>query len=183
MKINIKEVLISALALAVISGGVTAALAGTNALTKETIAKANAEAETESRKQVIKADSFDKATLTDDGQEIVYYSAKKDGNLVGYVFTVSSTGKSSGLIVMTGISVDGGITGVTVTDDKETAGYVKKVKDNGFFDRFLDKDASKGFHLGENIDGVSQATKTSKGVTEGVNKAVEYFNNYVKGGQ
>ncbi|HCA29871.1 MAG TPA: hypothetical protein DEP23_10035 [Ruminococcaceae bacterium] len=183
MNINIKEIVVSALALAIISGVANAALAGTNAMTKDTIAQANQKAETESRRQVIDADSFEKGILNNDEQQVVYYSAKKDDNIVGYVFTVSSTGKSSGLVVMTGISVDGGITGVTVTDDNETAGYVDMIQEGGLFDGFIGKNTSQEFSIGKNIDAVSQATKTSKGVTQGVNQAVEYFNRINKGGQ
>ena len=182
-RINIKESIISAVALAVISGGVTAALAATNALTEQTIAKANQKAETESRQQVINADSFEKQSLTDDGQEVVYYKAVKDGELAGYVFTVSSAGKSSGLVVMPGISAVGVISGVTVTVDNETAGYLDMIREAEFFKRFLGRDASEKFYLGKNIDGVSHATKTSKGITEGVNRAVDLFNKYLKGGQ
>ena len=174
---NIRDILISSVSLAVIAGVVTAALAGTDALTKNTIAQRNEQAETEARLQVIEAESFEKQTLTDaEGKEIVYYAARKGTETVGYVFTVTSTGKSSGLVVMTGIAADGRVTGVTVTDDNETAGYVDKVKKGGLFDAFRDKETTDGgFTLGEDIDGISQATKTSRGVTEGVNKAVAYY--------
>ena len=121
-KKNIKDIVISASALAVMAGGVTAALAGTNALTKDTIAARNEETENKARLQVIEADDFEKQTLTAEGEEVVYYAAVKGGETVGYVFTASATGKSSGLVVMTGISSEGKITGVTVTDDNETAG-------------------------------------------------------------
>ena len=169
---NIKDILISAGSLALIAGVVTAALAGTNALTKDTIAQRNEQAETEARLQVIDAEAFEKQTLTDtDGKEVVYYAAKKGEETVGYVFTVSSTGKSSGLVVMTGIAADGKVTGVTVTDDNETAGYVDKVKKGGLFDAFREKAAADGgFTLGEDVDGIS-----SRGVTDGVNKAVAYY--------
>ena len=119
-----------------------------------------------------------------DGQEVVYYTALQGGETVGYVFTVSTTGKSAGLTVMTGISADGKITGVTVTDDNETAGYVDKVRDGGLFDRFMGQEAPDGgFTLGKDIDGVSQATKTSRGVTDGVNQAVAYYQQIQKGAE
>ncbi|HIW74949.1 MAG TPA: FMN-binding protein [Firmicutes bacterium] len=176
-KKSIRDIAVSAAALALIAGGVTAALAGTNALTADTIAARNEEAETQARLQVIDADSFEKQTLTSaDGEEVTYYAALQEGETVGYVFTVSATGKSAGLVVMTGISADGRITGVTVTDDNETAGYVDKVREGGLFGRFQDREAPDGgFTLGEEIDGVSQATKTSRGVTDGVNRAVAYY--------
>ncbi len=172
-----KDTAVAAAALAIIAGGVTAALAGTNALTAGTIAARNEEAENQARLQVIDADDFEKRTLAgDEGEEVVYYEALRDGETVGYVFTVSTTGKSAGLTVMTGISADGKITGVTVTDDNETAGYVDKVKDGGLFEGFQDKAVPDGgFVLGEDVDGVSQATKTSRGVTDGVNRAAAYY--------
>lgn len=183
MKIDFKEILISAGALAIIAGGVTAALAGTNALTESKIAQMNEEAATKARMQVIDADSFEKQTLTDNGQEITYYEAVKDGQVVGYVFSVSSQGKSSGLVVMTGISTEGAITGVAITEENETAGYVDKVKKGGLLDRIKEAGTAGELHLGDNVDGVSQATKTSKGVVAGANQAVTYYTTYLKGGQ
>jgi electron transport complex protein RnfG len=181
--INIKEIIICAASLAILSGGVTAALAVTNAATKDTIATINQSHQTESRKLVIDADFFEEQTFNENGEEISYFTAKKDDSLVGYVFTVSSSGKSSGLIVMTGVSVDGKITGVVIADENETAGYIDKVKKDGLLDRLAGWDSNLKILLGENIDGVSQATKTAKGITDGVNKAIHYFNTYIKEGQ
>ncbi len=176
-----REILISALALMVIAGVVTAALAGTNALTKDTIAARTEEIETAARKTVISADEFEKAELSDEGETVVYYIAKKEGKAVGYVFTAQSSGKSSGLVVMTGISLDGQITGVEITDDNETAGYVDKVVKAGFLKRLSELTADKEIEFKKDVDAVSQATKTSKGVCNAVNQAIEWYNQ-VKGG-
>lgn len=170
MKNKIKDILLSAVALMLIAGLTTAALAVTNTLTADTIAARNEAAETAARQQVIDADAFEKKTLG----EITYYIALRDGQTVGYVFTAVTTGKSAGLTVMTGIAADGTVTGVAVTDDNETAGYVDKVRDGGLLDAFVGK-AAERFTLGEDIDGISQATKTSKGVTDGVDQAVAWY--------
>lgn len=180
---NSKDILVSAGALMVIAGVVTAALAGTNALTEGVIARRAEETENAARRQVIDADSFEKASLTDEGEEVVYYIAQKDGATVGYVFTTVTTGKSSGLTVMTGLDAEGTVTGVQVTADNETAGYVDKVTDGGLLDAFKGQNAPGGFVLGETVDGVSQATKTSRGVVSGVNLAVRYYETYLKGGE
>lgn len=179
---NIKEILVSAGALMVIAGVVTAALAGTNALTEGVIARRAEETENATRRQVIDADSFEKATLTDEGEEVVYYLAQKDGATVGYVFTTVTTGKSSGLTVMTGLDTAGTVTGVQVTADNETAGYVDKVVNGGLLDAMKGQNVPDGFVLGETADGVSQATKTSRGIVSGVNLAVHYYETYLKGG-
>lgn len=176
-----REILISALALMVIAGVVTAALAGTNALTEETIAKRTEEIETAARKEVIQADAFEKAEMLADGETVVYYIAKKDGKTVGYVFTATAVGKSSGLVVMTGIGADGIVTGVKITEDNETAGYVDKVVKGGFLEKLVAWNADKEIVLGEDIDAVSQATKTSNGVCKAVNQAIAWYKQ-VKGG-
>ena len=89
--------------------------------------------------------------------------------VIGYVFTAVSTGKSAGLVVMTGVDASGTVTGVAVTEDSETAGYIAKVTDGGLFETL------KGRQNTDGVDTVSQATKTSKGILKGVDKALEYF--------
>lgn len=171
---NLKEILISAVALMLIAGVVTAALAGTNALTADVIAQRTEQAENEARQAVIAADRFDKQSVQVGDTEQVYYVAYSAGQPVGYVFTTVAVGKSSGLTVMTGISNDGVITGVKVTEDNETAGYVDKVKKAGYLDAFADKKAEP-LTVNADIDAVSQATKTSKGICDAVNKAIAAY--------
>lgn len=165
----IKTILTSVVALTLIGAVATAALAGTNALTADRIAQNNEATATAARQTVIEADSFEARTLIVDGEEIAYHAALKGGETVGYVFSVSSRGKSSGLVVMTGIAVDGTVTGVTVTEDNETAGYVDKVEKGGLFEALSGKADT------DSVDTVSQATKTSKGVLQGVQQALDYY--------
>ncbi len=178
---NLKEILISAAALMLIAAVVTAALAGTNALTEGTIAKLTEETETAARMEVMEADSFVKDTVTVDGQHQVYYAAYTGETLVGYVFTTVSVGKSAGLTVMTGISHSGTITGVKVTEDNETAGYVNKVTKAGLLDSFVGKPAQE-MKLGADVDAVSQATKTSSGICKAVNQAIAGYQAIKEGG-
>ncbi len=171
---HIKEIVISAVALMLIAGIVTAALAGTNALTVGVIAERAEAAETAARKEVISADRFEESTVTVGDAEQVYYVAYAAEKAVGYVFTTAAVGKSAGLTVMTGISSEGVITGVKVTEDNETAGYVDKVKKAGYPDSFVGKEAAP-LTVGQDVDAVSQATKTSKGIADAVNKAIAAY--------
>ena len=155
MNKNIKGIVVSSLALALIAGIVTAALAGTNALTEDTIAARDEATATAARLQVLEADSFEKQLMTVDGAEVEYYVGIQDGATVGYVFTAESTGKSAGLKVMTGIRRDGTISGVAVTSDNETAGYVDKVEKGGLLTALQGKNA-KALEFGVDVDGVSQ---------------------------
>ncbi len=170
---SFRDILISAVALMVIAGLVTAALAGTNALTKATIAEHTAAIENAARAEVITdATLFEEKTLTANGEEVVYHVALKDGETVGYVFTFSSVGKSSGLMVMTGIGTDGTVKGVKITEDNETAGYVSKVEKGGFLSNLVGKKTKEELNT---VDAVSQATKTSNGVRKAVAQALEYY--------
>ena len=169
MKRNLKAVLLAAMTLTLIAGITTALLAGTNALTKDTIAQRNAEIENETRRQVLTADSFEQATATIDGQSVTYYKGVRDGAVTGYVFTVTANGKSAGLVVMTGVGIDGKVSGVAVTDDNETAGYVEKVEKGGLLQAITGQSSING------VDTVSQATKTSKGILHGVEEALACY--------
>lgn len=176
---KVKEVLVCALVLTLVAGCVTAALAGTNALTADIIAARIAQTENAARLQVMEADRFEQHTQTADDGEFVYHTAVKDGLTVGYVFVTQAVGKSSGLTVMTGISARGVITGVVVTADNETAGYVDRVEKAGFFQQFTGKEVPL-LDVNGDIDTVSQATKTSKGIAAAVDTAIERYYIVVK---
>ena len=46
----------------------------------------------------------------------------------------------------------------------------------------IGKDVGDELEFGVDVDGVSQATKTSKGITDGVNQAIAYYEDITKGG-
>ena len=184
MKKSFREILISAIALMVIAAVVTAALAATNMLTQDKIAAMLAEKENTARTEVIADAEFEQATLVVDGKTIEYHIAKRDGETVGYVFTVVSKGKGSGLKVMTGVDVFGQVLGVKITDDNETAGYIDKLKaadDKRDGKRFFDEMVGKVWEDVETVDKVTNATKTSLGVRDAVKTALKYYD-LVKGG-
>ncbi len=167
---NLKAIVLSVLALTLIAGVATAALAATNDFTKDIIAENSAAAADAARKDVFPAaENFEEKTLSVDGKDVVYYEAQRGDELLGYVFTTVTRGKSAGLTVMTGVNADGTVCGVKVTEDEETAGYIDTVTAGGLFQSFVGKTSVEG------VDTVSQATKTSHGVIDGVELALSYF--------
>ena len=158
--------------LALICGVVVAALAGTNLLTADTIAAAERAATDEACAAVLP--SAERFSLQEgdfaDGVIEVYEGSSEDGAVSGYVIKTSTVGKSSGLIVMTGIDMKGCVCGVRVVSDGETAGYVDTVTKGGLLDRLtgITDDVQA-------VDGVSQATKTSNGIKKGVELALTTF--------
>ena len=63
MNKSIKGIVVSSLALALIAGIVTAALAGTNALTEQTIKAREEQTENVARRQVLDAEAFEEKTF------------------------------------------------------------------------------------------------------------------------
>lgn len=173
---NIKACLKPAAALMIIAAVVTAALAGVNLLTSETIAARTKEAEKTARQQVITADSFAEKTTTFHDTDVTYHEAYQGSELVGYVFTVVSSGKSSGLTVMTGLSTEGAVTGIVITENSETAGYVEKVVNDGLLTRIKEANSAE-------VDVTSNATRTSKGIMNGVAQAKQYYELIAKEGE
>ena len=64
--------------------------------------------------------NFEEITLDDKYPSAITAAYKADG---GFVFRASVTGKSSGLIIMCGVSAEGKIVGTKVIADQETDGY------------------------------------------------------------
>ncbi len=166
---NVKEIVLAALALTVICAVVVAALAGTNLLTKDTIAAQELEATNAACREVLSAASdfvpVDGAWA--DGVLAVYKATSGD-TVCGYVVKTSTVGKSSGLVVMTGVTLDGTVSGVTVVSNNETAGYVDNVIASGLLDRLTGVTEDTA-----DVDGVSMATKSSNGIKKGVKLALE----------
>ena len=82
--------------------------------------------------------------------------------------------------MMVGVDGEGVVTGVSVVDSSETAGIGTKVTGNeplasgvGVLDQFIGKSAADGgLTVGSNVEAITGATVSTKGVTTGVNAAL-----------
>ncbi len=183
MKFTFKDSVLPALTLTIICAVMTLALAGTNELTKQQIADAQLETAAHSRMVVLpEADEFTEA----DG----YYEGAAGGNTVGYVFETSSNGYGGQIDVMTGISADGRITGVTILNQNETPGLGANILNEGFTAQYMQNVPEHSLEVVKNqiasdgeIEALTGATISSNAVTNAVNQAVEIYNNEIKGGE
>ncbi len=66
----------------------------------------------------------------------------------------------------------GRIKDVVVLSHKETPAYLDKLVRKGFFHQFIDKWVTDDFLYGEDVDGVSGATISSKGITQAMGDAL-----------
>lgn len=182
---NIKEVIKPAAILFVICVAVSAALAGTNLLTADRIARAAAQKAEESRMVVLpEAEAFQ---ASEDGTHYIGLNKEApEGVVVGYVFETESKGYGGTVKVMTGINTEGNITGVIVLSHSETPGLGANAEKETFRDQYQQPVANltggiqvvkfQAPNEGE-IQAMTGATITSTAVTNAVNLAIEQYQN------
>lgn len=170
---------------------VAAALGGVNAVTEEKIDAINWEKTVEAMKAVV-ADPdnttfSDALPLTDEMTAAAgsvtldsVYEAQVNGAGAGYAIKVVASGSQGKIEMMVGVDGEGSVTGVSIVKNSETSGIGSKVMTNmptasgvGVLSQFEGKSAADGtLTVGANVDAISGATVSTRGVTNGVNAAL-----------
>lgn len=189
MKLDSRFILKVAGTLTAICFVVAALLGGVNALTAEKI-EAIGLANTEASLRAVAggADEFRAVELTDamtaaasaQGAKLTEaYEVVSAGELIGHAFKIVASGSQGNIEMIVGVDGDEGVAGVSVVSNKETAGIGSKVMENnalpsgmGVLDQFVGMSGAGSLTVGKNVDAISGATVSSKGVTRGVNAAL-----------
>lgn len=172
---------------------VAAALGGVNAVTADKIADINRE-NTEKAMKAVVADPD--ATEFSDAMELTetmtaaasgagasldsVYQATANGENAGYAIKVVASGSQGSIEMMVGVDGEGAVTGVSIVKNSETKGIGSKVMENqntasgtGVLSQFTGKSAADGtLTVGSNVDAITGATVSTRGVTTGVNAAL-----------
>lgn len=180
--------------LLIISAVAALLLALTNSVTSSTIAQRNEQANAEARKLVLEsAQDFEqvKDAKTDNSKGVevseIYEAKDASGNTVGYTLKVLPSGYGGTIELMVGIdSAKGQVSGINVVSNSETAGLGAKSTDPEFSDQYKGKPLEElsvlknGTPGDTEIKAISGATITSTAVTNGVDAAIEVYNNSLK---
>ena len=164
-------------------------------VTKEPIEQQTIKKETEARMLVLpEAQEFeevDPASFQADMDRYAIirqvYRGLADGQTVGYTMAILTKGFSANLNLTVGISADGVVTGVTIGSHEETPGLGATATDPEFLGQYEGTDGPLAVvktptgQTGE-IQALTGATITSRGVTDAVNLAREFFEEYLKEG-
>lgn len=168
-------------------------LGGVNAITKDKIAAINWEKTVQAMKAVV-ADpdntefseaventaEMSEAAVAAGGTLDSVYEVLVGGENAGYAIKVVASGSQGNIEMMVGVDGEGTVTGVSIVDNAETAGIGSKVMANdalasgvGVLDQFQGKSAADGvLTVGTNVDAITGATVSTKGVAAGVNTAL-----------
>lgn len=177
-KTDIKHIVKTAVSLFLICAVSAGLLAWVNGVTSPLIAE-NSKKTADEAKRLLISQATEFTDETDENGN-TYSVATADGACVGYVFTTSAAGYGGDIEVMTGISVDGTVTGISILSIDETPGLGMNAKKESFYSQYSGKtgpfDVIKGSTpKGNEISAITSATITSKAVTAAVNKAVEMY--------
>ena len=180
--------------LLIISAVAALLLALTNSVTASTIAQRNEQANAEARKLVLEsAQDFEevKDVKTDNSKGVkvseIYEAKDASGNTVGYTLKVLPSGYGGTIELMVGIdSAKGQVSGINVVSNSETAGLGAKATNPEFSEQYKGKPLEElsvlknGTPGDTEIKAISGATITSTAVTNGVDAAIEVYNNSLK---
>ena len=161
---NFKSIGIPTIKLLVIAAVITILLFLTNNTTEAKIAQNQADANVASRKEVLPdADDFDEKTVTVDGAVVAMVGISSDGKVVGVKVTEASD-ETPGLGAKW-IAAD-------ASGNERRAQFVGDIPESGSFAVVKD---------GGTIEAVAGATITSRAVTHDVNDAIAQYNAVVGG--
>jgi len=106
--------------------------------------------------------------------ELVVFPAKKNGETFAVAIEGQGKGFHGTIGVMVGVSKDGAITDIGITSHSETPGIGSRVTEEAFTSRFKGQPITGEIQ----VDGISGATYSSKGVMSAVNEALGYVTKF-----
>lgn len=134
----------------------------------EVVEEPNIENMNLSGNEMVEVEGDQKAFKIKDGEDVTGYIIYGEGS--GYYDTP--------IIVAVGFDFNTKtITNIMVTEEEETDGLGTVINDDGFKDLFKGNDAVE-----QEVQVYSGATLSSKGAIDGINEAIDYFNNLLQGG-
>lgn len=194
-----REILNLGLRLLLICAVAAAALGATYSVTKDPIAR-NLEEAAKAANQAVCAEATDFVEMqmtefqSQKNWDEVYsdimqvIEAKKDGKTIAYIIKVNGTGYGGTIAMTIGIDVQGNFTNMTIDSMNETPGLGTNAAKDDFRNRFAGKSTDKALTVTKTapandteIQALTGATITSKGVTDAMNLAGAFAQAFLLG--
>ncbi|SCG83765.1 electron transport complex protein RnfG [Proteiniborus sp. DW1] len=191
-----REIIKLGLILFIITAIAAALLGFANEVTSDIIAQVQEEESNKARQEVLPSaekftpleeNEFNAIVAENNRVKEVYIGKNSVDELVGYTIKTIASGYGGDIEIITGISVEGQITGMKVVSHSETPGLGANSTKPDFQNQFTGKSVSSNISVVKSapndteIQAISGATITSNAVSNGVNIAIDVFNrNFVK---
>jgi electron transport complex protein RnfG len=136
------------------------------------------------------AEEFSEVALSDGADPILkdVQEGKGGGRTEGYCIIVAPSGYAGPVEVVVGITKTGGLRAIRILSQSETPGLGAKAPLPAFSGQYDNKEVERlsvvksAATEADQIQAISGATITSQAVTLGVNTALDYWRNNLKGG-
>jgi uncharacterized protein with FMN-binding domain len=103
-----------------------------------------------------------------DGDSYAAYAA--DGELISYIAIGEANGYGGPMKVAVATDLAGNVVGVSVVEQRETPSWYQRVTDSNYIGLLLGQSYADPFELGNDVDGVTGATYTSRAIAEAVRR-------------
>ena len=171
-----KKSLYLSIFLAVVSIISALILSLTNSLTSETIKNANIAKQNKKLEAMFNSNTkFTEEKVPEEIKEIEkIFKAEENGKITGYIYNLVTKGYGGKIKFLVAIDKDGEYMAFDSLEHNETPGFGTKMDEEKYKSQF------KGKPVSEEVDGISGATVTSKGLNKGFEIAVKHFNENYK---
>lgn len=169
------------------------ALGVVNGLTKDIIAENRDISSTDLVELLPGATSKKEIAVSDVDKESKAYVEKAfevsgDNGLLGYVVKVVTGGFHGDIEMFVAISKEDKLSGLRITSQSETAGLGARISEEKFMAGFKNKSIEKGINMTKTgaskdneVDAITGATVSSTAVGKGVNTAIAFYMETIKG--
>ena len=166
-----KKSLYLSLFLAIISIISALILSLTNSLTVETIKNANIEKQNRKLQAMFNENTKFTEENGEDGEGIIekVFTAEENGQITGYIYSLQSKGYGGKMRFLIAIDSNGKYLGFDSLEHNETPGFGTKMDEEKYKSQFKTKT------LNDEIDGITGATITSRGLEKGIEAAKKDF--------
>lgn len=173
-----RDILKLSLTLALICAVAGAALAATNSVTSKIIQeRQQLELQRSLGELLPDADQFEEVSA----EGVTYYIGTKAGKAAGAIMVSAGNGYGGPVNVLVSIAMSGQIRAVRLNGHRETVGIGDKVENPQFLGQFVNKTPADKVTIGQDVNAVSGATITSRGVAAGVRLALANFQIHLMG--
>lgn len=95
----------------------------------------------------------------------------EENDLIGYVAISDANGYGGPLEMAVAVSPEGEVIAAVVASHKETPSWMSRMVENDFISSLIGKTYTERFSIGEDVDGITGATYTSRAISEAVREA------------
>jgi Na+-translocating ferredoxin:NAD+ oxidoreductase RnfG subunit len=146
---------------------------GVQHATELAVVQADTQAQQEQLDEVMPGAAFSsESPYWANGALSIHYAYNEKNEHMGYCVEVQTQGFGGMMTMIVGVDVDGKVTGLAITDHKETFSVVEKALSWQNLRKYEGLSGTIRYSGSNSVDVVSGATATSRAITDGVNQAL-----------